>query len=76
MLKAFVLTTIEAGEAKEACKLIKKIDAVKDAFITFGPYDIIVTIEAEHLSDIGYLVANKIQLIPGVLRTLTCLTVD
>jgi uncharacterized protein with GYD domain len=44
--------------------------------MTFGPYDAVAVVEAENVDRLGSLLATGIQPIPGVLETLTCLSVD
>jgi DNA-binding Lrp family transcriptional regulator len=49
---------------------------VISAHTVTGPYDIIVLIEAQDLQTIGTIVTEKIRLISGVTRTLTCVVVE
>jgi DNA-binding Lrp family transcriptional regulator len=37
-----------------------------------GPYDLVVRVVGESLAEIAESVVTPIQLVPGVLRTLTC----
>jgi DNA-binding Lrp family transcriptional regulator len=37
-----------------------------------GPYDVIARVQAPGLDQLGRLVAARIQLVDGVIRTLTC----
>ena len=75
-MKAIVLIKARTGEVKETVHFIRKLRSVREAYITFGPFDVIVTIETERLADIGEIVTGQIQTIPGVEQTLTCLAVD
>ena len=75
-MKAIVLTKAHTGEVEETVHFIRKIRAVREAHVTFGPYDIITVIESNRLADIGDIVVNEIQPIPGVEKTLTCLMVN
>lgn len=75
-MKAFVLTKARTGDVKETVRFIRKIGAVRKANVTFGPYDVIIVIEAGNLTDIGKIVVNEIQPIPGVEKTLTCLAME
>jgi DNA-binding Lrp family transcriptional regulator len=38
-----------------------------------GPYDVIATIQAPSLDQLGRLVVSRIQVVDGVTRTLTCM---
>lgn len=75
-MKAFVLIKIRSGEIPETLQSIRKTKNVLEADMTFGPFDAVVSIQAQDLNELGKVVASSIQCIPGVLETLTCLTVD
>jgi DNA-binding Lrp family transcriptional regulator len=75
-MKAFVLINIRAGEIREVVQQLKKVDGVKDAYMTFGPYDAVAIVESEDINKLGRILSSSIQPIPGVAETLTCLAVD
>jgi len=72
--KAFVLIETAVGRNKEVATAIEKLKGVKSVDIVTGPYDIIAIIEGTGLNDIGDLVTGKIHPIPGISRTVTCLS--
>ncbi len=73
--KAFVLIETVVGRAQEVVAVLKQLERVKSVDTVTGPYDIIVIIEAETLSDIGNIVTGKIHPVAGISRTVTCLAV-
>ena len=73
--KAFILIETVAGRNKETVNELKQLEGIKSADNVAGPYDIIVLVERETLDDIGDLVINKINSIPAVSRTVTCLVI-
>jgi DNA-binding Lrp family transcriptional regulator len=75
-MKAFVLIHIRTGDVKEVVKNLRNIEGVLEANMTFGPYDAVAVIEVDDINAVGSVLANRIQPIPGVLDTLTCLAVD
>lgn len=75
-MKAYMLIDIQTGEIKQVIQQLRRVEGVKDAHMTFGPHDAIAMIEAEGVSEIGRIMAEQIQPIPGVQETLTCLAVD
>ena len=75
-MKAYVMIKIRAGEVKEGVNKLRKIQSVKEAHMTFGPYDAVVEVETADVATLGQVTALEIQPIPGVEQTLTCLTVD
>lgn len=72
-VKAFVLIETAAGRTKEVASALKQLEGVKSVDAVTGPYDVIVIIEGESLTDIGDLVTSKIHPIPGISRTITCM---
>ena len=75
-MKAYVLINIHTGELRHVVHQLKRIEQVKEATMTFGPYDAVVTVEASDVNELGRILAMDIQPIPGVEQTLTCLAVD
>ena len=73
MTKAFVLIETAVGKDKEATNELRQLQGVKSVDTVTGPYDVILVAEVETLDDIDELVTAKIQPIPGISRTLTCL---
>lgn len=75
-MKAYVLIKIRAGEVKEVIRQLVNVEGVKEAHMTFGPYDAVAVVEAPDVARLGAVTALSIQPIPGVEQTLTCLAVD
>ncbi|MBA7503311.1 hypothetical protein ES706_01919 [subsurface metagenome] len=73
-VKAFVLIEIGVGKTKNVVTALGKVEGVKSADAVTGPYDIIAAVEAQDLEGIGNLVTGKIHPIPGISRTITCLS--
>jgi DNA-binding Lrp family transcriptional regulator len=75
-MRAYVLLSIRVGEVTQVLRLLKRVDGVTEANMTFGPYDAVVVIDAKDVNDVGKILSNFIQPIPGILETLTCLAVE
>jgi DNA-binding Lrp family transcriptional regulator len=75
-MKAYVLAHVRTGEEREVVKYVRRAPGVTHADFTFGPYDVIVEIEAPDLAGIGKIVSETIRATPGVTDTLTCLAVE
>jgi DNA-binding Lrp family transcriptional regulator len=75
-MKAYVLISIRPGEVRDVVRQLKKIEQVKEANMTFGPYDAVAIVESKDINDLGRTLATLIQPIPGILETLTCLAVE
>ncbi|MBN2043853.1 MAG: Lrp/AsnC ligand binding domain-containing protein [Anaerolineales bacterium] len=75
-MKAYVLINVKMGRVREVVKNLKRSEKVVEASMTFGPYDAVALVQFDNLDELGNLLANVIQPIPGVLETLTCLAAD
>ena len=73
--KAFVLIETTVGRSKDVAGALRQLPGVKSVDAVTGPYDVIVVIEGENLTDIGDLVTSRIHPIPGISRTVTCLAI-
>ena len=75
-MKAYVLIHIRTGQLSDAIRLIKRVEGVSEANMTFGPYDAVAIVHAADIKALGKILSQDIQPIPGVLETLTCLAVE
>ena len=75
-MKAYVLITIRTGDLRNVVIQLRRVEGVIEANMTFGPYDAVAIIQADDVKHLGNIIAMGIQPIPGVLDTLTRLSVD
>ncbi|OGP64797.1 MAG: hypothetical protein A2170_04390 [Deltaproteobacteria bacterium RBG_13_53_10] len=75
-ISAYVFIECAAGAARDVAKEAARIQGVKRANSTTGPYDVIVLVEAPDINVLGEFIVTKIQALPGVLRTQTNVIVD
>ena len=54
---------------------LKNAPAMKSVDAVTGPFDIIAVAEADDLQGIGDLIANGMNGVPGIVKTVTCLSV-
>ena len=73
--KAFVLIETAVGKTKEVVSVLNKMNGLKSVDTVTGPYDVIAIIEAEDLNKVGDIITDKIHIIDGIDRTVTCLAV-
>lgn len=75
--KAFVLIETAVGKTKDVVAALQslKIKEMKSVDLVTGPYDIIAVVEHDDFNAIGNMVTEKIHPIPGIARTVTCLSV-
>ena len=68
MVVAFILINSEAGFEGEVLEMLKKIDAVKEAYRVYGVYDIIAKVETETLDELRNAVTRKIRCIDRIMN--------
>ncbi len=73
--KAYVLIETAAGRNREVISALQQLPLVSCVDVVTGPYDIIGVVEADSLAEIGEVVTAKMQPIPGINRTVTCLVI-
>jgi DNA-binding Lrp family transcriptional regulator len=67
----FVLLNCDLGAEEYLLDEIKQIPEVKQAYLTFGAYDIIIEIHAKSADDFDKTVSNKIRRLSRVMSTMT-----
>jgi DNA-binding Lrp family transcriptional regulator len=75
-VNAYVLIQTEVGKAATVARAVATLDGVLAAEGVTGPYDVIVRTEAETVDELGRMVVGRIQLIEGIIRTVTCPVVN
>ena len=71
--KAYVLIEAHVGKTRDVVGAMRGLEGVVSVDAVTGPYDVIATIEAENLDEIGELVIGKVHPVSGISRTVTCL---
>ncbi len=75
-MKAYILINAGLGVVSDVLDDLRKINEIKSANLTAGPYDIIAFMESSDLSSLGDTIVQKIQKVPGVSKTLTCIIIE
>lgn len=72
MVQAYILIQTEVGRARDVAGQIADISGVVRVDAVTGPYDVVVLTEANTVDELGKLIVSKVQMVPGITRTLTC----
>lgn len=75
-MKAYILLNTELEKESEVVKELKGIMEIKNIFIVYGIYDIIVEVEAETMDKVKEIVFNKIRRLNIVKSTITLIAYD
>lgn len=76
MPMAFVLINADLGAEEELVKELKKIESLKEVYIVYGVYDIIVKVEAESMEKVKETITWKIRRLDKVRSTLTMIVIE
>jgi DNA-binding Lrp family transcriptional regulator len=69
---AYVLIEAASGRIGSIIEALRRIPEVVACDAVTGQYDVIARIEADDINALGRVSYAKIQMIDGVLRTITC----
>jgi DNA-binding Lrp family transcriptional regulator len=75
-VSAYVLIQTEVGRAATVARAVEAVDGVVTAEGVTGPYDVIARAAAATVDELGQMVVGRIQLIDGIIRTVTCPVVN
>jgi DNA-binding Lrp family transcriptional regulator len=64
------------GEEPEVVRALKGTMEIKNIYIVYGIYDIIVELEADTMDKVKEIVFNKIRRLDNVKSTITLITYD
>jgi DNA-binding Lrp family transcriptional regulator len=76
VVQAYILIQTEVGKARDVAMAIVDVPGVVRVDAVTGPYDVVVLTEAASVDDLGKMIVSKVQLVPGITRTLTCSVVN
>jgi DNA-binding Lrp family transcriptional regulator len=68
-VKAYVLVVTDPGQTKRVYAALKDLPGVVACHEVMGPYDIVVELEADSLTDVPPILSDQIRGIPGIEST-------
>ncbi len=73
--RAYILIETGVGKTNDVSAALKEMYMMKSVDTVTGPWDIIAVAEADDLPSIGDLISDGMHRIPGIVKTVTCLSV-
>ena len=73
-IKAYVLVVTDPGKTKGVVDIVRGIPGVVEAREVMGPYDIVIQIEVDNLTEIPPILGEKIRQVPGIQSTTSLVT--
>lgn len=71
-----MLINTEAGGEEEVFQKLREYSEVKEAYIVYGVYDIVVKVESDTMEKLRDFITNTIRKLPKVRSTLTMIIMD
>ncbi|UCC58823.1 MAG: Lrp/AsnC ligand binding domain-containing protein [Candidatus Bathyarchaeum sp.] len=76
MPMAFVLINTEIGSENEVLEDLKKIEAVKEAYMVYGVYDVVAKVSANTMDKLKEIVTWHVRRLDKVRSTLTMIVIE
>jgi DNA-binding Lrp family transcriptional regulator len=76
LVQAYILIQTEVGKAREVAGAIADVPGVVRVDAVTGPYDVVVLAESGTVDELGKMIVSRVQMVPGITRTLTCSVVN
>ena len=73
---ALVLINTEMGSENEVVDNLRKIDAVEEAYVTYGVYDVVALVGADTLEKLKEIVTWKVRRLDKVRASLTMIIIE
>ena len=76
MAMAFVLINTETGSEDEVLGALKKIDAVEEAYVVFGVYDLVARVKADTMQKLRETVSWQVRRLDKIKSTITLVATE
>ena len=73
---AFVLINTEIGSESEVLGSLKKIDAVEEAYMVYGVYDVVAKVRSDTMDKLKEIVTWHVRRLDKVRSTLTMIVIE
>ena len=76
MVRAFVMVKTAPGTVEAVAESVRGLDAVTEAHVVAGDYDLVAEVEAEAMYDVLDTVTSAVRSVEGVTDTRTYVSMD
>jgi len=76
MAMAFVLINTETGSEDEVLEALKKIDAVEEAYVVFGVYDLVAIVKTDTMQKLREIVSWQVRCLDKIQSTITLVATE
>ena len=75
-MKTFVLAKLAPGKEQQAVRTIRALSGVKEVYMVFGGWDMILAAEADTVDKLSNLIVSRVRAVDGVTATETLVTTN
>ena len=72
-VRAYLLIEATPGAGNGVLEMVRAMPATVQADRVTGPYDVIAVMESDSLDQMGSVIHDDVQAVPGITRTMSCL---
>jgi DNA-binding Lrp family transcriptional regulator len=76
MVQAYILLNVEPGAEGKVLERLRNIGIVKEAFVSYGVYDLIIRLDADTMEQLKDAVSHKIRTTDQVRSTVTLIRIE
>ena len=76
MASAYLLLNVETGTEEEVIKSLRDIQAVKEARMVYGVYDVVAKVKADTMDKLKEVVTWKLRRVENVKDSLTMIVIE
>jgi len=76
MPTAFLLVNADSGSERKLLETIRNMEGVREAYLVYGTFDIIVKVEALSLEELREKVSKQVRKLDNVVSTMTLIVAD
>lgn len=76
MVVSYTLARVLPAQDKAVYRELDALNEVKGVVLSYGVFDMMITIETENIDELDHIVFNKIRKIEGIVSTTTLIGAD
>ena len=76
MVTAFILMVTAAGKEREVMEKLLAMPEVKEAYVVYGEYDLIVKVETDTLKELDRFIMENLRRMPEIQMTSTMIAIE
>ena len=76
MVQAYILLNVEPGTESKVLEHLKSFNIVREAYVSYGVYDLILKLDADNMEQLKDVVSHKIRTTDQVRSSVTLILIE